>query len=74
MISTMHGWAINVAVPSPEQADKPMEYIFIMVGDELPTQPAITEALMSQGKALLQLNSVQRSVPLVVTSPDEETP
>ena len=72
MIKMLSGWAIKAIAGTQ---DKHGETTFIMVCEGLPDQAKIAEACLAGGQPLMEVISVQRSVPLAIEgTTEEETP
>ena len=73
MITMLSGWAIKAIAGTKE---KHGETTFIMVGTGMPDENKIAEACLAGGMPLMEILSVQRSVPLAIAEeqPAPETP
>ena len=70
MLTQMKGWAVVVAAGTPESNE---QKTIIMAQEAWPTQPEVEAAVAACDLTLLELISVQHSVPLVLKT-EEGTP
>lgn len=67
-IESLRGWAVQCLVTDKSNTT------FIMISEDLPSHADVMAAARGTGIDVAEVLSVQRSVPLALVTPDNDTP